>query len=156
MNFAAAFKDEVVRLTRKELKKELAPLKKQTTSLRRLVAKQRRQITELARAAGVKSVTDAAEGAAVLREVDEKKAGAARMGPTLIRAQRKRLKLTQAELAKLIGVTPFCIAQWERGATSPREANKAKLVAVRELKRAEAWQAVGKKYEKRHGPRPRR
>tara|TARA_R110002124_G_scaffold163667_7_gene331055 strand:+ start:1897 stop:2586 length:690 start_codon:yes stop_codon:yes gene_type:complete len=40
-----------------------------------------------------------------------------------IKARRKLLKLTQPELAKLIGVTKATISQWESAATSPKGEN---------------------------------
>ena len=37
-----------------------------------------------------------------------------------IRAQRKRAGMTQAELAKIVGVARVSLTQWELGETSPK------------------------------------
>jgi transcriptional regulator with XRE-family HTH domain len=47
-----------------------------------------------------------------------------------LKAYRVAAKLTQAELAARIGVTPSAIHYWERGSRSPVSAKIAKLTAV--------------------------
>jgi len=59
----------------------------------------------------------------------------ARFSPRLILALRKRLGITQKELATLAGVTVGAIFQWEKGIFDPREDKKAVLVALRKLGR---------------------
>ena len=46
--------------------------------------------------------------------------GNAMLNPDQIRKARKRLNLTQAELAEKIGLSRNAIAQWETGRCSPR------------------------------------
>jgi DNA-binding transcriptional regulator YiaG len=59
----------------------------------------------------------------------------ARFSPRLILALRKRLGITQRELATLSGVTVGAIFQWEKGMFDPRDDKKAVLVALRKLGR---------------------
>jgi DNA-binding XRE family transcriptional regulator len=40
--------------------------------------------------------------------------------PNSIRAARLRRKMTQAELARLLGVTKGAVCQWEQGRTLPQ------------------------------------
>ena len=46
-----------------------------------------------------------------------------------IRAAREKRKLTQAALAKIIGVDPMTVSRWEREAKRPSNANY-KLLAL--------------------------
>ncbi len=59
------------------------------------------------------------------------------MTGTELRQLRKRLGLTQAELARLVGVARNSIARQERGVIGIREplARLLRLVAARELRR---------------------
>ena len=50
-----------------------------------------------------------------------------------IRAERKTRKLSQVDLAKLVGVSMVTIQLWERGATSPSEENYQKLLKALEI-----------------------
>ena len=54
-----------------------------------------------------------------------------------VRAMRRRLGLTQIELAELVGVAPNSVARWERGEMAVREsaARLMRLLAQRRPKR---------------------
>jgi DNA-binding transcriptional regulator YiaG len=58
-----------------------------------------------------------------------------RFSPRLIRNLRKRLGITQKEMARLAGVTVGAIYQWEQGIFEPRGKKKGILVALRKLGR---------------------
>jgi DNA-binding transcriptional regulator YiaG len=58
-----------------------------------------------------------------------------RFSPRLIRNLRKRLGITQKEMATLAGVTVGAIYQWEQGIFEPRGKKKGVLVALRKLGR---------------------
>jgi len=62
---------------------------------------------------------------------------ASRFSPRLIRSLRKRLGVTQKELATLANVTVGAIYQWEKGIFDPRGEKKGILVALRKLGRRE-------------------
>jgi DNA-binding transcriptional regulator YiaG len=68
-------------------------------------------------------------------EVPEDEAASSRISPNLIKKLRKKLNLTQAELATLVGVTPGAVAFWEQGRSRPRESYKRALVSLRHLGR---------------------
>ena len=50
-----------------------------------------------------------------------------------IKEQRKKLNLTQTELAVKCGVSLTTIQLWERGVTQPKEENEKKLREVLKL-----------------------
>lgn len=62
------------------------------------------------------------------READSRK----EFGTTL-RAMRRTMMLTQAELAALIGVKRGTLAQWERGDTLPQPPHMRAIVAASRL-----------------------
>jgi len=60
-----------------------------------------------------------------------------RMSPTLIRSLRNRLGISQADLAKLVGVSTVAVGNWESGKSKPRPESKARVAALRGLGRRE-------------------
>ncbi|MFB3881644.1 MAG: helix-turn-helix domain-containing protein [Armatimonadota bacterium] len=67
----------------------------------------------------------------------------AQLAPKAIKALRARLGVTQVQLAALLGVTGPAVAQWETGASVPRQANRAALVALRKAGRREVARLLG-------------
>ncbi len=61
-----------------------------------------------------------------------------RFSPRLIKTLRKKLGVTQKELAILIGITVGAVASWEAGKFIPKADKKATLAALRKLGRSEA------------------
>ena len=55
-----------------------------------------------------------------------------------LRAQRKRLKLSAADYAKLLGVSGLSVYKWESGSTRPRQAQVAARAALRGMTQKEA------------------
>ena len=47
-----------------------------------------------------------------------------------LRRRRKALKISQIELARMVGVSLMTIQMWERGATTPKPENEEKLEGV--------------------------
>ena len=70
--------------------------------------------------------------------MSEDEARAARLSPGLIRKLRKRLALSQAAVARLVGVSPAAVVQWEQGRATPAGKNRAALVGLRRLGRRQA------------------
>ncbi len=130
MSFAAALKQEITRLARKEIKTN-------TDSTRRAVPQFRRDIAELTR--GVKAME---RRLAALERGEKKRLGqpvasdlaeGARFAPRWVRSHRERIGFSQADYAVLVGVSPMTIYNWEHGKTKPGKAQLAALVAVRRL-----------------------
>lgn len=140
-NIAAVLKDEIRRLARKEVKQQIAKTRNATTRYRREIAQlkrmlglQERRLRALARPAGEVAAPD---------EGDEGVPEGSRFSARSVRAQRKRLKLSAQEFAKLVGVSAQTVYQWEQGKSRPRKAQFASLVAVRGLGRREALAQLG-------------
>lgn len=129
----AAIKDAVTRGARRHVRQATGPLRREVRRLRAILRQLRVDVTALREAAA--SWKRAAGAKAWQPEVSEEEAKAARLSPRLIRALRDRLALSQAALARLVGVSAAAVVQWERGRSTPAGPNRGALVALRKLGR---------------------
>lgn len=132
----AVLKGEITRLARREAKAlmgkhvdELRRLRKRVVSLERGIGAMK---TALAQEQAKRKVTKAVE------TVAGEKGPTIRLSPRLIRSLRSRLDISQAELAKLVGVSTLAVGNWELGKAKPRAESKARIAALRSLGRREA------------------
>jgi DNA-binding transcriptional regulator YiaG len=136
-------KSEIVRLAKREMKQNFVPLSREVRSLKGTMSQLRKAVQGLQRLAvqqekivgGQKLPLDAAP-----EEVKK-----ARFSPRLIKSLRKKLGITQKEMALLAGVTVGAIFQWEKGMFEPRGEKKKVLVALRRLRRREARKILEEK-----------
>lgn len=136
-NFAAALKEEIRRLAKKEARAETGKTKlavaryhREITSLKQQLKDQAKKIARLTSGQGGRSVAPAAV-------VDNSLEGL-RFSARSVRAQRKRLNLSAEDFGKLVGVSGLTIYHWEHGKARPRKAQFASLVKVRLLKKRQA------------------
>ena len=134
-NLEATIRSEIIRLTRREMRKVTVPLGRDVRTLKNTVSKFRKSILALERFATEWRNEQTAEKAHLRATPEEVKE--ARFSPRLIRLLRKRLRITQKELATLTGVTVGAIFQWEKGTFDPRDDKKGALLALRRLGRRE-------------------
>jgi len=128
-----AMRSEIARLTSKEIRATCIPLARDVRQLKRTVAHLSRVVASLEKLGGELKEKKLAQKAKL--EADPAEVEAARFSAGLIRKLRKRLGLTQAQLASLVGVSGATVTFWEQGRNRPTEANKASLVALRKLGR---------------------
>ena len=138
-NIAAAFRQEIIRLARKEVKA-------QTEAIRRANAQYRRDIAQLKRQAGALS-----KQVAYLEQQERKRAAKGvpkanvegkRFSSRGLKTHRQKLDLSAADYAMLVGVTAQTVYNWEQGKSKPRDEQLAALVAVRDLGKREAWKRL--------------
>ena len=136
-NMAQVFKDEITRLSRKEIRTVCDPLRKQMQALRRSIRQQQSSISKLERAlAKIVAQTSTDTGSALYappRARDE--STRARVTPASIKRHRLRLSLSQAELAELLSVSTNSIVRWEKGLSAPRAQHRTALLRVRDMGR---------------------
>ncbi len=130
-NIGAALKQEVVRLSRREMNAALQTTKSASAQYRRDIASLKRQVIDLHR----KVVS--------LRRLAGSDAGntpAAAAAGTKVRfvakglvSQRERLGLSAAALGHLIGVSAQTVYNWEAGKAVPRAEPLRKIVALRSV-----------------------
>ena len=131
--FEDAVRAEVLRLVRKELRAQVAPLQKEVRELRRAFSQTRKQLAQIE-----KLTPKQAEPATVLAlEASEEEISKSRISGNLIRSLRRRLGITQGQLATLVGVSLSAVTLWETNKTRPTGQNRAAIVALRKLGRRE-------------------
>jgi DNA-binding transcriptional regulator YiaG len=131
-NVATVLKEEITRLARKEAKAAVAPVRKPSVRLRKDAADLKRRVALLEKETKRLQVLLAnleATQPATAPEA-EKKGWISGKG---IKSLRRKLGLSQAELAALVGVSNNTIYLWERnsGMLTLRKATKATLFSVR-------------------------
>ena len=129
----AVMKSEVTRLARKEARVAVAPLAGETRRLRKRVSELTQAVGELRRQArqGARLASMQPQATATGTPA----AGQSRLSGGLIKKLRKRLGVSQSQLAALVGVSTVAIQFWESGRTRPNEQNRAAVVALRKLGR---------------------
>jgi len=126
-------KSEIVRLAKREIRKVSTPLGRDVRSLKSTVSQLRKTVFTLERLAAQQQ-KELRKGRIPL-EAPPDEVKKSRFSPRLIRNLRKRLRITQKEMATLAGVTVGAIYQWEQGIFEPRGKKKGVLVALRKLGR---------------------
>jgi DNA-binding XRE family transcriptional regulator len=133
-DIARVLKEEITRLARRETKAQADKLKKASLQHQRDIAALKRQVRALERQLASLERRPATVPAA---PPDEGATPRVRFAPKGLKAQRDRLGLSAADYAKLLGVSGQTIHNWERGATTPRQEQKAKLAELRGIGKRE-------------------
>ncbi|MCU0961378.1 MAG: helix-turn-helix domain-containing protein [Pirellulaceae bacterium] len=135
-NFAAAIKQEILRLARKEVKSETSATKQAVAQYRRDIANLKRQLRDQEKKISFLQAQEK-KRLADTSQVEEP-AESVRFSARSVRAQRERLGLSAADYARLVGVSSLTIYNWEHGKTRPRAEQLASLVALRGIGKREA------------------
>lgn len=131
-NIANARKAEIARVACKEIRAEVAALKKASTQHRSLIASMRREIESLQRE--LKSARRSQKAEPKNENADQ----VLRFRASGFASHRKRLGLSAADMGKLLGVTGQSIYKWEAGEARPRRAQLEAIAVVRKMGRREA------------------
>ena len=133
-NIAKILKEEISRLARREIRSHLEGVRKSVTQHQREISSLKAQVRTLARQVSALEKKLARSGATPAPGTDVKQV---RFVPRGLVSMRKRLGLSAAELARLMGVTAQTIYNWEGGTTRPRAEQQAKLVSLRSVGKRE-------------------
>lgn len=133
-NIGAMLKQEIARLSRREVKsitettrKAAAQHRRHIAALRRQVAKLERQVAVLQRQRlGATSVSSSTTSGAKMRFVAKG-----------LKSQRSRLGLSAADYGRLVGVTAQSVYNWETGKATPRGDQLARIAALRAVGKRE-------------------
>lgn len=133
-NIGAMLKQEIARLSRREVRSVTETTRKAAAQHRRHIAALRRQVAKLERQVAV--LQRQRLGAAPT-------ASATASGPKMrfvagLKSQRARLGLSAAGYGKLVGVTAQSVYNWERGDATPRGDQLARIAALRAIGKREA------------------
>jgi DNA-binding transcriptional regulator YiaG len=135
-NLAAAIKEEITRLAKKEVKSQTGATKQAVAQYRRDIANLKRQVRKQEQKIAFLE-TQEKKRLEVPPSAEETSEGV-RFSARSVKAQRVRLGLSAADYAKLVGVSSLTIYNWEQGKTRPRQEQLASLVAVRGIGKREA------------------
>ena len=142
----STIKSEIARLAKREIHKVSIPLKRDVRSLKITLSQLRKAVLPLERFAADKQKELAKQG--IPLEVSPEELKKSRLSPRLIKTLRKKLKITQKELAILVGGSPMAVQNWESGKFSPKADKKAALAALRKLGRTEVKRLLAEKASK--------
>jgi len=142
-NIGSVLKTEIQRVARKELRAETQQLKKTVAQYRGQIAQLRRRLQALeqqvkrqarggSRAAAAAETTAADEGGPALR-----------FSAKGLATQRKRLGLSAAAVAKILGVSALSVYKWESGKTRPRARQLEAIATLRKMGKREALARLG-------------
>ena len=135
-NLASVLKEEITRLARKEVKTQTEVLRRNSAQHRRDIAALKKQVASLERKVALLEKKTWKEPVATKRV--DLESGNVRYSPKGLITHRKKLGLSAADYAKLVGVSSLTIYNWEKEASRPRNEQLAKLVAVRGMGKREA------------------
>jgi DNA-binding transcriptional regulator YiaG len=130
--FAEQLKSEIARIAKKEIRAESKSLKQLAVQQRADMAALKRRVAELESALKKlsKAGTHAPAAVASVAQDDDVKL---RFRAGGFASLRKKLDLTAAQMAQLLGVSPQSVYHWEIGKSRPRASQLPAISAVRKL-----------------------
>ena len=138
-NIGTVLREEIVRLSRREIRSQVDATKKATTQHRRQIAALKRQVAQLERQVTllVRKFLDtppmvSADSTAIRPRFVAKG----------LRSQRKRLGISATDYGKLLGISAQSIYNWEHEWASPRAEQLSRLAALRGIGKREAGERL--------------
>ncbi len=130
-NLTQVLKSEIARLARKEVKQEMASVRKAATQHRRDIAELKRQIKDLQKRISKLKTQQGKPSKSV--QVESEEGERFRFSAKGLRSHREKLGISAADYATLVGVSAQTIYLWEREKTRPRRSQMPAVAAVRKL-----------------------
>lgn len=124
-------KSEIARVSRRELRTQVEPLKKQSAAHRRHIAALKRQVLALERL--VAQLKRGNQQSLRASPPAGEEAKGTRFSAKGLRALRTRLGFSAAELGTLLGVSGQSVYNWESRKSVPRKTQVAGLAGLRGL-----------------------
>ena len=136
-NIGSVFKSEISRVARKELRGETQALKKSVAQYRGQIAELKRRLQALEKQVG--RLGRATTRPAIAGAADpQERGGQIRFSAKGLAAQRQRLGLSAAAVARLLGVSALSVYKWESGKTRPRARQLEAIASLRGMGKREA------------------
>ena len=139
-NIGNVLKSEISRVARKELRSETQQLKKTVAQYRSQIAelKRRMQALEQLVKRQARGGSRTAMRSVSADEAADGEGGSLRFSAKGLAAHRKRLGLSAASMAKLLGVSALTVYKWESGKTRPRNKQLEAIAGLRRVGKREA------------------
>jgi DNA-binding transcriptional regulator YiaG len=138
-----SIKSEISRLAKREVRGTFLPLKREVWKMRLRLSNLSKNFAFLDRL--TREQIRQEEGKKLRLEANVEEVKASRFTPERISNLRRRLGLTQRELAFLTGVTVGAVGLWEKGKFRPNVHKKAVLVALRKLSKRDVRKILAEK-----------
>jgi DNA-binding transcriptional regulator YiaG len=134
-NIGALLKAEIARLSKREIRKEVAGVKRASATYRREIAALKREVTVLQRKSAVleRHASQAANNNA--SELPDRPIRFVAKG---LRSLRNRLGMSAGQLAIVLGVSAQSVYNWETRKATPRKEQLAAISALRGMGKREA------------------
>ncbi|WP_298210723.1 helix-turn-helix domain-containing protein [Acidovorax sp.] len=140
--FSNAFRAEVVRMARKELKPELQGMRKAITSHRSEIAALKREVkaltSQLKATQRQVKVSEVPRAKVVAEETTPKRSRQIQFNAQALVEKRAALGLTQKQMAQLLGASSLSVNKWEAGHVHPRAAQLERIAKVLKLGKRKA------------------
>ena len=133
---ATVLKDEIRRLARKEIKAQISRTAQAVVQYRRDIAKLKRQQREQEKR--LRFLESQIRRNLASPPPTAELIGDSRFTARSVQAQRRRTGLSAVNFAKLAGVSPLTIYNWEHNKSRPRKEQFAALISLRGLGKREA------------------
>jgi DNA-binding transcriptional regulator YiaG len=142
-NLAQVIKQEISRVARKEVREDIALLRKASASHRSEIAALKRAVKDLS--AQLRSAQKALARTA-LSAVDEQLAGRPgrkrAFSADRLKAKRQALGMSQAQMAQLLGISSLSLWKWESGQVNPRASMLERYFVAMSMGKREAWKEL--------------
>jgi len=150
--FADSLKKEIARVARKELREEIAALRKISVAQRSEIAALKKQLkavqTQVNKLGKGKGKSEAVRVVPLANQSSTPVQAKGKPGRKVVftaerlKAQRARLGFTQEQMAKLLDVSSLSIWKWESGGAAPRASRVPNILERLALGKREALAAV--------------
>lgn len=145
--FSNAFRSEVARMARKEIKGEFGSLRKTVTLQRGEIAALKRDVKLLA--AQLKALqkvsphqADAPAAQPVASQAPARSKRSAEFDGQALLAKRRQLGITQQAMASLLQASALSVYKWESGKATPRAAQLERIQALLKMGKRAALAAL--------------
>jgi len=132
-NIGVLLKQEIKRLSRREIRAETQTTKQASSQYRHDIAALKREMVTLKRQVALLQRRNTSSGPA--NGSDGKKVRFVAKG---LRSQRSRLGLSAEDYGKLVGVSGQSVYNWEQGHSTPRSQQVEAIAALRSIGKREA------------------
>ena len=139
-NIASVLKGEILRLARKEVRKEIESLKKASAQFRSDISSLKRTVAGLEKM-NVRLQKSSTKKVAIK---DDSSDANVRFSVKGFASHRKRLGLSAAEMGALLGVSAQTVYHWETGKTKPRKQQLVVIASLRKMGKRQARERLSK------------
>lgn len=139
----SAFKSEIQRLAKREVKSAFLPLRREVRAMRLRLSSLSKSFRVLDRLAKEEIIPKAGERFKLEASAEEVKA--ARITPARIRILRRKLGISQRELGVLTGASMGTVVMWEKGKFKPKADKKGALIALRKMGKRQVKKMLAEK-----------